>query len=946
LPRLELHLLGSPSVKLDGEPVEGFAIQKARALLYFLATESGQVHTREALVALLWPEAAEASARTNLRQALANLREAIDDETAQPPFLITRRDSLQFNFVSQHWSDIEEFHDLLDACLAHGHRHPDRCGSCARRQARAIEFYRGDFLSGFHLKEADPFEEWSTIQRERLRRRMAAALSRQATFYEIAGDMPRALDTLERQLSFDPWMEEAHRERMRLLALSGRRSEALAQYETCRRVLFEELGVAPAPETVRLHAQVRDGSLDNPAPQPAAVPNPLPRPSTPFIGREHELAELVDLLENPAHRLITVMGGGGIGKSRLALEAARLVRTSFADAVAMVRMSTLADASQIPAAILAAMNVDPSGHGDPVDQLLDAVRDRELLLIIDGPESMLASVRALVTSILDTALKAAILVTSLERLGLQAEWCYEVGGLRVDESSDPGAIHHSEAVRLFLERGRRIQRRLGEDDASLTDIHRICRLLEGSPLAIELAASAIDRITCRQIADDLEAGLGPLASTHYDLPDRHRSLAAAMDFAWARMSEEHQRVLRCLSVFQGGWEAEAAEQVAGAKPDDLQALSDRSMIRRDRSGRFSFHALMQQHAAAELRGSGEETQARHRHLACCLELAERAAPEIVGPGQVAWLPRLDQELANLRGALTWGTEQGEAETVARLCLALARYWMIRGYLAEGQEVIERLLALPTPPPEALLVKLYNRVGILAAMQRRFDQAEIHVQASIELARRLGDTQGEVMSLNSLGAMSIERGEYEKARGYLEKCLPIWQSVGNANGLASTLNNLGAVELLLGDYPAALTWFEQSLPIFRELGDRRMIAGVLYNLGDLSLKQGDVDRARLALRESLALRQEIEEVGGVAETLEGFARASLLEDRAREAARLFGAASVMREAVGAPLAPVNQADYDRAVAKARCQLGDEAFLVGIAAGRAMTPDLAIALALDS
>jgi len=946
LPRLELRLLGSPTINLDGVPAEGFAIQKARALLVFLAVEERQAHPREALVGLLWPDVPERPARGNLRQALANLREAIGDEEAQPPFLSIHRDSLRFDAVSDHWTDTEEFTALLDACQAHAHRHPDRCGSCARRQQLAIEIYRGDFLSGFHLKEADPFEEWSAIQRERLRRRMAAALSRQATFYESSGDLERALGMLERQLDLDPWMEEAHRERMRLLALTGRRSEALAQFEACRRVLLAELGAAPALETARLHAQIREGALEEPTSPRATIPRPLPQPSTPFVGRERERAELVELLEDPRHRLVTVMGGGGVGKSRLALEAAGLVCTSFPDGVAFVRVGSLVDAAQLPTAALSALGVDPAGPGDPVDRLLEAVRDREVLLILDSPEHLLSAVRDLVTLILDLDLKVAILVTSLERLGLQAEWCYEVEGLGVGPSLAPAAMREAESIRLFLERGRRIQRRLGTDDFEVADIHRICCLVEGIPLAIELAASAVDRQACRQIADDLEADIGRLASGHHDLPDRHRSLEAVLGFSWGRLGDSHQRILRRLSVFRGGWEAEAASQIAAAGLDDLQALSDRSMIRQDRSGRFSFHALMQQHALAMLQAGDEAHAVQQTHLAFYVELAEQAEPQLLGQQQIEWLLRLDQELANLRQACSWGMEQGEAESVARLCLALSRYWMIRGLLAEGQRWIESSMSLAEPPPASLRVRLHNRAGILAAMQRRFDQAAAHLRASVDLARQAGDTQGEVMSLNSLGAMSIERGEYAQARGYLEACLPIWQTTGDANGLASTLNNLGAVALLMEDYPAAHAWFDQSLPIFRDLGDRRMIAGVLYNLGDLSLKQGEAAPARTCLRESLELRHQIGEVGGLAEALEGFARLAVAEGRAAEAAKLLGAAAGIRESAGVPLAPVNQGDYDRAVDQARRQLGDEAYQAGFNTGRGLSPERAVALALKS
>lgn len=939
--RLELSLLGPQVVALSGVPAEGFAVQKARALLYYLAIETGQAHPRESLVGLLWPEMPETAARSNLRQALANLREAIGDEQPGLSFLAIRRDSLQANPDNLPATDVATFVALLDACETHTHRRPDRCASCAARRRQAIQLYRGDFLAGFHLRDADPFEEWAAINRERLHRRMSAALVQQATFHEWNGALELALAMVSLQLELDPWMEEAHRERMRLLARLGRRSEALAQFDVCRRVLAEELGVEPAAETIRLYQRITEGSLleaGGPVPLPYG---PLPQPGTPLIGRRQDLAELADWLEDPSHRLVTLVGGSGVGKSRLALAAAERVRTAFSDGVIYLRGSSLDAAAQLPGVILATLPIDPSGLGDPMEVLLRELSGREMLLVIDGVEHLLPAARGLLRSILDAAPRTVILLTSQERIGLQAERCFEVEGLETDSTPEPAG--QPAAVELFLERGRRISRRLGTEAPDLEAIRRICRLVEGNPLAIELAASGVDRLTCAQIADGLEADLHSLVTGHHDLPERHRSLAAALDYSWGLLDLEHQRLLRQLSVFHGGWEAEAALQVVGASEASLQLLADRSLVRIDRAGRYGFHPLMEQHALRVLEAAEETVDVRRRHIEYFRAWAELAEPHLLGPQQTDWLPRLDVEVSNLRQALSSAIGAGAGEEAARLCLALARYWMIRGLLAEGQQWIEDVMRLAEPPTPSLRVRLLNRAGVLAAMQRRFDQAEPHLQASVALARELGDRQGEAMSLNSLGAMSIELGRYAAARSYLEACLPAWEQLGNPDGLASTLNNLGAVALLSGDPATARTRFEQSLPLFRQLGDRRMIAGVLYNLGDLSLAGNDLAQARLHLLESLELRSQIGEVGGVAESLEGLARIAVRERQAGHAAMLFGAVSTMRESVGAPPAPVSQADVDQAVEEARRQLGDEAYWAAHAAGCALSLEQAVALA---
>lgn len=941
--RLELSLLGPPIVARQGQPVNRFALQKARALLLYLAMEREREHPREALVGLLWPDQPEASARANLRQALANLRDAIGDEGVHPPFLSIHRETIRFHLSQADWLDVVEFSALLEECAAHRHRHDTRCGSCARRRERAVALVRGEFLAGFHVREAGPFDEWAAIQRERLHRRMVDAMGRLAAFYEGAGDLDRAQEMVGRRLELDPWMEEAHQERMRLLARSGRRSEALSQFEACRRALAEDLKVEPSAETVHLYQRIRDGLPDQPW-EGAERPKPhrLPQPTTPFVGRRRALEALTDLLEDPDHRLVTITGPGGVGKTRLAVAVVGEVAGSFADGAVFVSLTALDAPKQIPGAILMALDVPQTDPMDPWQLVLQALRQQERLLVLDGVEHLVDGARQLLMELLPDCAGTTVLATSQERLGLQSEWRYELEGLEIPADLTQNGLLESEAVRLFLERGRQVDHRLGAA-TRLAEVARICRAVEGMPLAIELAASTADVRSLAQIADDLEADTRSLASRHLDLPERQRSLAATFEYSWNLLEERRRQVLRRLSVFRGGWDQEAAEAVAACGADDLAALADRSLIRSDRSGRFEFHPLLRRFAGGRLQESGEEPAVRDGHLAYCLRLAETAAPHFAAQDQVTWLGRIDANLANFREALAWGVENQAGDVASGLCLALARYWMIRGHLTEGQRWIDTVLATPPGPAPSARAKLHNRAGILAAMQRRFDQAEAHLVASVELSRKLGDRLGEVTSRNSLGAMSIEREQYARARDYLEACLPAWDELGNTNGLASSLNNLGVVALMSGEPEAAYGRFEEALLLFRQLGDRRMIAGVLHNIGDLQIKTGRPDSARTRFRESLELRSEIGEVGAIAESLEGLAAVAVEAERAGEAARLYGAASVMRQAVGAPIAPVNQPDVERFVARARRLLGESAFAQAWEEGRTLDPGEASALA---
>ena len=336
---LSLSVLGMLQVSLDGQPVVGFESNKTRALLAYLAVEAERPHSRDELAGLLWPEQPEQAARNNLRQTLANLRHAISDQTVDPAFLLITRETVQFNSGSDTWLDAAEFGDLLDACDVHIHRRSETCKSCAQRLQQAGDLYRGDFLDGFFLNDSTAFEEWALVKRENLRRKALHALYQLADYHERLGNYERALNYALQQLVLDPWREEAHRQAMRVLAYSGQRSAALAQYVTCRRVLTEELNAEPSQETMALYEQIKAGDPCTRRKEGAEQHSDLPAPATPFIGRDKELTEIARLLENPACRLVTLTGPGGIGKTRLALQIATELAAEFDGGVHFVSLA-------------------------------------------------------------------------------------------------------------------------------------------------------------------------------------------------------------------------------------------------------------------------------------------------------------------------------------------------------------------------------------------------------------------------------------------------------------------------------------------------------------------------------------------------------------------------------------------------------------------------------
>jgi predicted ATPase/DNA-binding SARP family transcriptional activator len=834
---LSLALLGPLQVKLDGAPVSALESDKVRALLAYLALEAGRPHRRDALAGLLWPERPDRAAHLSLNQALANLRRVIGDRTAVTPVLHITPDTIQFDRTSDHDLDVAAFSDLLAACEAHPHRHPQTCTSCARRRQQAVELYRGSFLDQFFLSDSAPFEEWALLQREGLHRRALRALVQLADYHERCGEYAAAQQYAWRQLGLDPWREESHRQLMRLLALSGQRSAALVQYATCRRVLDEELGVEPEEETIALYARIQRGAgvaapdAARPADNLAAHTAP-----TPFIGREAERAQLADRLEQRDCRLLTLVGPGGVGKTRLALQAASDLRASFPDGVAFVALAPLSAAELLVPAIASALGLIFQGPADPKAQLLAYLRTKDMLLVLDNVEHLLAGAD-LLSDLLQVAPAVVLLVTSREPLHLRVEWLLDIEGLPVPEHADASGVERSSAVQLFVQTARRMQADFGLSSATTPSVVRICHLVAGMPLAIELAASWVRSRSCAEIAQRLEQGLEQLATTMRDVPARHRSMRAVFDHSWRLLSVAEQGVLRQLSVFRGGMEADAAAQVAGATPSLLAALIDKSLLRRNSAGHYDLHELMRQYAGEQLEEAGEAEETRNQHAAYFL-------------------------------ALTWSQIVGDATLGLRLAGALWRFWSIRGYLSEGRDWLTRFLALAqnsTAPPSVRGQALYG-AGVLARQQSDYARTAALCGESLVLFRDLDNKPGMAWSLNELGWAVQAQGDVGQAAVLYQQSLALFRGLGDQRGIAETLDHLGRVAGAQSDYRQATTLFQESLLLFRTLEDKRGTALSLKSLGSALWLQGNYAAAHSLHEESLVLFRELGDNWGAALSL--------------------------------------------------------------------------------
>ncbi|GAA3958543.1 hypothetical protein GCM10022629_85870 [Amorphoplanes auranticolor] len=619
---LRVRVLGAAELTVGGRPLAELASVKAAALVFYLAV-TGAPHSRSALAGLLWSELPEPTARANLRLVLTKLRRVL------PGHLVATRQTVALDPGEPVWVDAAE---VARAATA---EHDD-AGLPA-----AVRLCRGEFLDGFTVPGAPVFDEWLTGRRAAARADMLAVLDRALRCARDQRDTATGIEVARRMLELDQLTEEAHRALMWFLAAAGRRSAALAQYETCRYLLRDELGVAPSPTTSALRDEIAAaaGFTELPGPAPAPVPE-LPRPLTTLIGRTAELNRLHELLDDPACRLVTLVGPGGIGKTRLAVETAAARRERHRDGTVFVSFVGTDDTADVVVGGLArALGLAGTVPRDPLEVLAEHLAERDMLLVLDNLEH-LTGAAATIAELLRRSPATQILATSRRRLALGAEWLVEVAGLPCPPPGAGARAAEYEAVQLFDERARLLRPGYATGSGD-EDVARLCRLVAGVPLAIELAARWVRGAGPQAIADRLAAGPDLLRTTSADVEPRHRSLRTVIDWSCELLTDEERGVLRRLSVLRGGFDLAAAAAVADADLPLLTALVDHSLVTVGPDGRYSMHELLRQYAAELLAADpAEESRTRRRH-------AGHFAALVPAPAEAA------ADAENLRAATDW-----------------------------------------------------------------------------------------------------------------------------------------------------------------------------------------------------------------------------------------------------------------------------------------------------
>jgi DNA-binding SARP family transcriptional activator len=694
---LTLLLLGGFQAVVNGQSLH-FPTDKIRALLAYLAIEQGRPHRREVLATLLWPDLPDRQARSNLRLSLHRLRQTLDKASPDlsVSLLTITRTTVQWQpAVAQ--VDHSQLLHTLTAVAAHDHTQLESCPTCLPQLETAAALLQGDLLAGFAVDNSLPFAEWLLVQREFIHQQGLRLFGMLATAYEQCGRYDNAYSYAQRQLALEPWYEAAHRQAMQALARQGERDRALAQYAHCRDMLWQELGVEPAPETAVLAQQIHDGTLSI---RPVTAPlRHFPTFLTPFVGRSTELEKIMAQLRQGDGRLLTLLGPGGVGKSRLAVQAAHhlAAQTSNLDGLYFVPLAAIDEAPLALTAIAAALDITLEAE-NPRRQLLAALSRRKLLLLLDNLEH-LPGIGDLVADILTAAPGVQILATSREPLHLQAESLLPVSGLAYPRQSNADPLQF-DAVKLFVQSARQMKPDFTLTEADRTAVCRLCHLVDGLPLALELAAAWVRLLDCPAILRETERSLTFLAAPWRDAPTRHQSLQAVFNQTWTMLPAHLQQLWPnwprsrpiltwrranhhpCRQYAGCGRPAGQVAAAAGGPQPVCTASAAQAVCG----------------AQTVLPAGWREAFSRYY-----LQMAAQLEAALYGAGTTDGAGQLRRELPNVRRAWLWGIPLGLWAELGSSLPVLARFYQLAGLFAEGVVDSEAILAqLPADGTAALL----------------------------------------------------------------------------------------------------------------------------------------------------------------------------------------------------------------------------------------------------
>jgi predicted ATPase/DNA-binding SARP family transcriptional activator len=927
--QLHISLLGTPQIQLNNAPIE-FERRKALALFAYLVI-TRQVHNREALASLFFPDGEQSRALAYLRNTLWTINKQLGDG-----WLEIERDTVRAVIHNGLWVDVLAFEGY-------------EAQTDVQAWQSAVALYRDDFMRGFSLPDSDAFDEWQFFQSQSLRQRLGAVLEKLVRGYIAQNRYEEAIPYARRWVLMDNLNESAHRNLMRLYDWTGQRTAALRQFQDCANLLREELGIAPDEKTKSLYQALHSRQLTKQTvevmalaltttadPFPKPTQDNLPTPSTPFISRERDLTEVTRLLNDPSCRLLTLIGQGGTGKTRLSLQTGESLRGEFEDGVYFVSLAPVTSAESLIGAIADSLRFS-CVKSDLRAEIFDYLRSKKTLLILDNFEHLLDHAE-LISELLTTSPCTKIVTTSRERLNLREEWIYEVGGLTYPHSDlSVKEMESYEAIQLFYQSAKQIQPDFALSEENIRHIAHICQLVEGLPLGIELAAGWLQMLSPKEIAHEIQRSYDFLSASLRNLPPRHRSMKAMFESSWERLSASEAYTLCRLAVFRGGFDRPSASHVANAELPILLALVNKSLIRRTYDGRYDIHELLRQFAEEKLSADADAYQTtRTRHSHYYAERLEALDIDLKGARQIETLNTIERDMGNFRAAWSWACLQHALDLVSRLHTIIMLYFMMR---SRGQEVRElcdeALYHLMGDAPETLLLR--HKIEVVRAIVLRgkkqpfdiishvselshyfetlpnspdlgltfiflnslmmyplhdLDMGEYWIKRAQAIFEGIGDTTGIIVCLRGWGWIVHERINYVESKRIFQQALVLSQQNNDTWNESECVKALAEVAYTLGDYTLAEELSYEGVILSEKVGDRNGVASGLSALANVQFRLGKYDESEIMSQQCIRLWHDLGNLGMVAWQTETLAELRRAQGHYDEAEKFFSEIEVL------------------------------------------------------
>ena len=887
---LQIYALGDLSILKGGKTIRGFRSRKAQGLLVYLARNPG-TQAREVLADMFWSESSQLQAMSNLRDVLHSLRKYLK------PYVNITRYSVTLNPEAGVWLDVNELASALKTIQAD---EGELSKVSAGNLETALALYRSEFLDGFYIRGAPRFDEWQLSERERIRLGTLDALFSLVVYHENIGKYKKGIHYARRAIDIEPLMEAGHQQLMRLLDFSGRSSEALIQYEKCREILSNELGVEPSKRTQELYSLLIKGER-LPGLRAAQPIHNLPLPFSNLIGRDGDLTQIFAHLKNPACRVLTLIGVGGIGKTRLGFHAAASGLDFFPDGVWLVELAAFTETEMLSDHIAAVFGVtaqEAKAGLKITDILADYLKHKTLLLVLDNCEHLIEACAWFVESIVRRCPHVKVLATSREHLGIPVEQIFQV--LPLSFPPENGGLHNPDdypAIQLFCERAEASRPSFCATVENTDIIADICRQLDGIPLAIELAAARVKVLSLNQIAGRLQDRFHLLTGGPRTALPKHQTLQATMDWSYHLLSKSERCLLRRLPVFSGGWTLDAAEDIVGfggvTKTQILDLLSqlvEKSLVEVEETAtsmRYGMLETVRQYGMIKLLEQGELDEVKQRHTNFYVRLAEGADGGLRDHRQMESLALLDAEHDNLRAALGWSIGYDEADHAFRLVGALGWYWFMRGHWKESRRWLSKALDMGNADSSMYCAKAIIRAGGLELIRGNLDGNTEIVEEALVFCREANDLEGIAWCLNLLGqACTWDYDVMEKAVPLLSESVKIFKSLNDTWGESWSFRYLGQVDECLGDYKKGIRLQKKGLAGFEQISDVWNAAHSHYLLGLSASRHSDFQLARWSYEECLTRCGLVEDQVMEAHAIRGLAQLALYRDDLILAESLF------------------------------------------------------------